>query len=72
MQHWMNVMQPGLIELVSGGNLIALILILWRLSRAAGAMERIVRDFPPHRHIGEDIIYPTGYDPGKPSRIHMD
>lgn len=49
---------------LEAGNLLALLLIFWRLSRAAGAMERIIKDFPPHRHIAGEIVYPAGYSPG--------
>ncbi|MGH9440459.1 MAG: hypothetical protein ACRD22_22010 [Terriglobia bacterium] len=62
--HW------GMVELVSGGNLIALLLILWRISAAVASMERIVRDFPPHRHIEDSIIYPVGYEPPREVKSH--
>lgn len=51
-------------------NLVALAAIFWKISRGAGAIERIMRDFPPHRHVGEEIIYPAGLDPGKPRMLH--
>ena len=49
-----------------GSNLTLLSVLLWRVIRASGQVERIMRDFPPHRHVGGSIIYPTGYKPGDP------
>lgn len=52
-----------IIEALGGGNLVALAAIFWRVSRAAGAMETIMRNFPPHRHLRGAILYPEGYEP---------
>lgn len=42
---------------------------LWSVIRLAG----LLRDFPPHRHIGRVILYPKGYNPNEPkSRVDGD
>lgn len=30
----------------------------------------ILRDFPPHRHVGRDILYPKGYGPSQVGHLN--
>lgn len=52
MIHW-----DGTITL---GNLLTIVVLLYPVLRLASVM----RDFPPHRHIGHEIVYPKGMAPG--------
>lgn len=49
-------------ELFSGANFITLVLILTRVSKWAGRLEQIMHDFPPHRHVGNQVIFPEGFN----------
>lgn len=35
----------------------------WRVIRAAGKVEDMLENFPPHRHVNGSILYPKGYEP---------
>lgn len=37
--------------------------VAWRVIRAANRIESVLKDFPPHRHINGNVIYPVGFEP---------
>ena len=46
--------------LVDGGILLG----LWRGIRAANRWYDVLTEYPPHRHVNGNILYPRGMDPG--------
>lgn len=41
----------------------AILLAAWRLSAKLGAVDMIMKNYPPHLHVGSTIIYPRGLEP---------
>lgn len=42
---------------------VAVLLACWRMVRAANRIVDVLKDFPPHRHVGSRILYPKGFEP---------
>ncbi len=40
-----------------------------KVIRAADRVGNLLKDFPPHRHIGDTIVYPDGYGPPISQRL---
>ena len=43
--------------------LIAVLTAAWKVVRASDRVVYVLRDFPPHRHVNGQIVYPEGYQP---------
>ena len=57
-------MLPPYLELIiQGSELVAFIIAVWKAVRVANRILDVLKDFPPHRHVGLGIIYPEGYTP---------
>lgn len=41
----------------------AILIAAWRLSSKLGAVDMIMKNYPPHLHVGSNIIYPRGLEP---------
>ena len=39
--------------------------LLWKITRGLV----ILKEFPPHRHVGKDVLYPTGMKPEDPQEL---
>lgn len=39
--------------------------LLWKITRGLA----ILREFPPHRHVGKDVFYPQGMKPEDPQEL---
>lgn len=45
------------------GELLTIIVAGGRVIRAANRVLDVMKDFPPHRHVNDHVIYPDGYPP---------
>jgi hypothetical protein len=43
-----------------------LMLLVWKIFRAT----TVFREYPPHRHVGDEIQYPVHMEPGKTEKLH--
>lgn len=43
------------------GNILTILAVLWPILRFTA----VIRDFPPHRHTKDGIIYPKGMSPDR-------
>jgi hypothetical protein len=62
-------MSPLLDHLLHGGELITFISVAWYVIRYINRRDSIEKDYPPHRHIGRDILYPPDRKPGQVQRM---
>ncbi|MGH9735416.1 MAG: hypothetical protein ACRD8A_12610 [Candidatus Acidiferrales bacterium] len=37
--------------------------------RSSSRVMNVLRDFPPHRHIGNRILFPSGYEPSEEVKL---
>ncbi len=58
---------PSLIPiyLTEGVQTLVLLAIAWRGLRVLNRIYDILKDYPPHRHVNDKIIYPRDYEPGE-------
>jgi hypothetical protein len=45
--------------------LVPTLALLWKITRGLA----IFREYPPHRHVGKDILYPRGMKPEDPEQM---
>jgi len=45
--------------------LVPTLVMLWKLMRGLA----IFQEFPPHRHVGKDVLYPKGMKPEDPQEL---
>jgi len=45
------------------------LMFLWKANRALNLWLDIMREFPPHRHVGQEISYPKGMRPDDTERL---
>ncbi len=51
------------------GEALAIGAAAWRVILAANRVSTVLKDFPPHRHINGNVIYPDGYAPTAIERL---
>lgn len=53
-------------RLADGVELVGFLVLIWKGNQAINRILNVLKDFPPHRHIGTngDIVYPVGMEPG--------
>jgi hypothetical protein len=56
---------PLIDHLLHGGELSVLLLLLWRGAKFINRLDSVNKDYPPHRHIGDRIIYPRDFPPAE-------
>lgn len=54
--------QTWLLTIV-GALLPLLVVLLWKINRALNRMWDVLQEYPPHRHVKKDILYPRGMSP---------
>jgi hypothetical protein len=45
--------------------LVPTLLLLWKITRGLA----IFQEYPPHRHVGKDVLYPRGMKPEDPQEL---
>lgn len=45
--------------------LVPTLLLLWKITRGLA----LFQEYPPHRHVGKEIIYPKGMKPEDPEQM---
>jgi hypothetical protein len=45
--------------------LVPTLVLLWKIVRGLA----IFREFPPHRHLGKEVLYPKGMKPEDPQEL---
>jgi len=51
-------------------HIVEIVVVGCPLWWGAFRLTSILRDFPPHRHVGKDIVYPKGYAPPRVEHIN--
>lgn len=49
--------------LIHGGELMAFIAVAWKVIGRLNRDESLRTDYPPHRHVNGNIMYPPDYPP---------
>ena len=45
--------------------LVPTLLLLWKITRGLA----VFQEYPPHRHVGKDILFPKGMKPEDPEQM---
>ena len=53
-------------------ELIVLAGLAWRVISTCNRVINALRDFPPHRHVGPQVVYPSGFAPPPIETITVD
>lgn len=60
-----NPMNPLIDHLLHGAELSGAFVVLWKAIRVLNRFESVMKDYPPHRHVGNRILYPRDFSPAK-------
>lgn len=63
-------MSPHIQEALIGGLIASIPIVITQLI-AIGSLKRMFREYPPHRHVGNDVLYPRGYEPGEVRKLKV-
>jgi hypothetical protein len=53
------------------GEVVPLLLVCWRMFRAANRLMDVLKDYPPHLHVNGKLVYPKGFEPGTITRLNV-
>ena len=55
--------------LIHSGEFLGFCVVGWKVIARLNREETLKKDYPPHKHIGEVIIYPNEYPPAKTEKL---
>ncbi len=51
------------------GEMLIVMGLAWRVVRALNRLSFLLENFPPHRHVGAQVLYPQGLRPEEPDEV---
>ena len=64
------ITMPSIEVIAHGVETVTFIVAAIKGFRVLDRFYNLFKDFPPHRHVGRDILYPKGYSPEKMENIN--
>jgi hypothetical protein len=62
-------MWPHLSLTIDVTALLAILGICWKANRVLNRFLDVLREFPPHRHVGNQVLYPKDMTPEDPQQL---
>jgi hypothetical protein len=56
-------MNPNLRLFIESGLALAVVVACWTVIRTSLRLHSVLKDYPPHRHEGDLVIYPNDFQP---------